>query len=159
MQALKQIHTVIYILFLLCYAYQLIYIPIALLAKRKKKPKAQLQEPTHSFAVLIAARNEEGVLPDLLRSIRSQNYPQELIRTCVIADNCTDGTAFAARRCGARVYIRNALSRIGKGYALSELPRRIRTRARRSIPAPAGRCRATRSGSDRVCAPPPGVCA
>ena len=127
MQTLKQIHAVIYILFLLCYAYQLIYIPIALLAKRKKKPKAQLQKPTHSFAVLIAARNEEGVLPDLLRSIRSQNYPQELIRTFVIADNCTDGTAFAARRCGARVYIRNDLSRIGKGYALSELLRRIRT--------------------------------
>jgi glycosyltransferase involved in cell wall biosynthesis len=102
----------------ICYAYQAIYLFIPMFVKRKKPEQAEKQ---HRFAILIAARNEEAVLPHLLKTIRDQNYPAELITTYVIADNCTDETARVARNFGARVYKRFNLEKIGKGYALEEL--------------------------------------
>lgn len=72
----------------------------------------------HRFAALISARNEEQVLPYLLRSIRGSTYPQELIDIIVIADNCSDSTAEAARQEGALVLERFDTVHIGKGHAL-----------------------------------------
>ena len=43
----------------------------------------------------------------------------------MVADNCTDGTAEAARRAGAFVYERFDQSRKGKGYAMDYLFRRL----------------------------------
>ena len=77
------------IVFTLCYAYQLFYVFVAL----TRKPPKRTAKRDHKFAVLIAARNESAVIGDLIRSIRNQNYPQELIDVYVIADNCTDNTA------------------------------------------------------------------
>ena len=101
----------------ICYFYQIAYLILPLLLKRKphRTPKAT------RYAILIAARNEEAVLPHLLDSIRAQNYPASLITTYVIADNCTDGTAQAARAHGANVYTRFDTQKIGKGYALHYL--------------------------------------
>ena len=75
----------------------------------------------NSYAVLIAARNEENVISDLLNSIYDSDYYHDKITVFVIADNCTDGTAAIAEQNGARVYVRKNLELIGKGYALSEL--------------------------------------
>ena len=47
----------------------------------------------HKYAILIAARNEEEVIGNLLDSIKKQDYPGDLITTFVVADNCTDKTA------------------------------------------------------------------
>ncbi|MBQ8995337.1 MAG: glycosyltransferase family 2 protein [Oscillospiraceae bacterium] len=126
MQTLKLIYTILSVLFALCCSYQLIYIPIALIGKRRNRNRIQVEGQTHRYAVLIPARNEERCIPDLIRSIRSQDYPQEKIRVFVLADNCTDDTAQVARDCGATVYTRTDPVHIGKGYALSELLRCIR---------------------------------
>lgn len=73
------------------------------------------------FAVLVPAHDEEPVLARLLDSLAAQDYPSELMRVCVVADNCTDGTAALARARGALVYERRDPVHIGKGYALAWL--------------------------------------
>lgn len=80
----------------------------------------------HKYAVLIAARNEEAVIADLIESIRSQDYPQELVDIFVVADNCTDKTAEIATKGGAVCYERSDAKNKSKGYALQFLVERIR---------------------------------
>ena len=41
-----------------------------------------------------------------MASLRAQNYPAQLLDIYVVADNCTDATARAAREAGAFVYER-----------------------------------------------------
>ncbi|WP_240758290.1 glycosyltransferase family 2 protein [Lysinibacillus sp. SGAir0095] len=72
----------------------------------------------NKYAVIIAARNEELVIGELIKSIRKQNYSQDYIDIFVIADNCTDQTAKVAREAGAIVRERFNKNKIGKGYAL-----------------------------------------
>ena len=87
----------------ICYFYQVVYLFLPMLKKRKKLEMA----PPRRYAILIAARNEEKVLPYLLDSIAAQRYPAERITTYVVADNCTDETAEVARQHGAHVFVRN----------------------------------------------------
>ena len=86
MSILKAISWGIAALFFVCYLYQFLYIPAALALKDKPHAPRKL----HRFAILICARNEQTVIADLLRSIRSQTYPQTLLEVFVMADNCTD---------------------------------------------------------------------
>ena len=106
------------ILFMVFYTYQFLYIFIALIRKPKRYPET---DQTKRYGMLIAARNEELVLPNLLKSILGQTYPAELIDIYVVADNCTDRTADVARELGAIVYERQNKERVGKGYALEFL--------------------------------------
>lgn len=106
------------ILFLLCYAYQLFYIGVAIF--KKKKPHTG-KEILHKFAVMISARNEEYVIGALIDSINKQDYPSELVTVFVVADNCTDRTAEVSRKAGAVVYERFDTEHVGKGYALEFL--------------------------------------
>ncbi len=99
------------------YFYQMAYIVVSLL----RKPRVHKARKQHHFGVLISARNEEMVIGQLIRSIRQQNYPKELIDIFVVADNCTDQTAQVAREAGAVVYERFNTQKVGKGYALDEL--------------------------------------
>ncbi len=125
MTALDILRTVCQILTVLTtvlYFYRIIYLVIPLFDKKQALPPAK---PLR-YAVLIAARNEEAVLPHLLSSIRSQNYPAECITTFVIADNCTDNTAAVAREGGATVFTRSSTTHIGKGYALDYLLEQIK---------------------------------
>lgn len=105
----------------ICYLYQLFYLLIPLLRRELGLPEA----PTRRYAVLIAARNEEAVLPHLLDSIAAQDYPPDQITTFVVADNCTDRTAQVAREHGAIVFQRFDPNHVGKGYALHFLLDRI----------------------------------
>ena len=122
METIKVINYVIMVIFFACYAYQFLYIPIAWLKKQKPLPKVLL----HRYAVLIAARNEETVIGSLIESIKRQNYPADRIDIYVIADNCTDCTAKAAKSHSATVFERFDKVRIGKGYALNYLLGRIK---------------------------------
>lgn len=117
MGTVRLINHIISTAFLICYAYQIIFLLVPFFLKKKKTTAKKL----HSYAVLISARNEEAVIGNLIQSIRAQDYPPELVTVFVVADNCTDATASIARREGAVVWERNNLERVGKGYALDYL--------------------------------------
>lgn len=101
--------------------YQLIYVIVGYFAK-KAYPDT---ENMHAYAFLIAARNEEGVIAELIKSIKNCDYDQSLVRIFVVADNCSDNTAQAAREAGAVVFERFNTQEIGKGYALDFLLKAI----------------------------------
>lgn len=71
---------------------------------------------TNKVAVLIPAHNEESVISNTLKSLKSTLLPHE--KMVVVADNCTDATAEIASRAGVTVIERQDESKKGKGYAL-----------------------------------------
>jgi len=113
-----------FILFTLMYFYQGVYTLVALISHFAVKP-SETAAKQHKFAVLIAARNEQAVIGELIKSIKNQNYPRKLIDVFVVADNCTDATATVARNAGAIVYERFNTDLKGKGYALNYMIHRI----------------------------------
>ena len=89
------------VLFTLAYAYQLVYLFLGLIRRKhwKQPEAAQL----HRYAAVISARNEAGVIGELIHTLKQQNYPTDLLDVYVVADNCTDDTAQVSRRAGAIV--------------------------------------------------------
>lgn len=103
------------------YKYRHLYKLTGVFATRKfKKAKNQ-----YRYAILVAARNEETVIGNLIDSVKAQDYPSELVTVFVVAHNCTDSTAQIARSCGAVCYERNNDSERTKGYALKYLVKKI----------------------------------
>ena len=123
LQFMEGLSLVLALLTPLLFCYQFLYLFLPLFGKRKL-PEAKTMR---KYAILIAARNEEAVLPHLLDSIRAQNYPQELITMFVVADNCTDNTAKVAAEHGAVVYERFNKEKVGKGYALNFLLNNVKS--------------------------------
>lgn len=56
---------------------------------------------TARIAAVIAARNEAVVLPQLIASLRAQDYPRALCDIYVVPNNCTDDTEAVAIAAGA----------------------------------------------------------
>ena len=108
-------NSIVGFLFTWCFLYQVVFFFIGLLRGQVKIPAAKKQ---HRYAFFIAAHNEEAVIANLVKSIKDQDYPSELIDIFVVADACTDNTAQAARDAGAIVYERNDLSRKGKSWVM-----------------------------------------
>ena len=102
--------------------YRIVYVIVGFFCRSKTFPEARVQ---HTYGVIIAARNEERVIGNLIRSIRRQDYDQSRIRIFVVADNCTDRTAEICRELGAVVYERHDETRMRKGYALEFLFQQI----------------------------------
>ena len=86
--------------FTLYFFYYAVY---AVLSLRRGRPRRRC-EPQTRFALVIAARNEECVIGQLIESLRQQDYPDELYEIIVAPNNCTDDTRGAARRAGARIF-------------------------------------------------------
>ena len=101
--------------------YRVVYNIIGFFFTRKFAPAKK----QHKYAVVIAARNEEKVIGNLLDSIKKQDYPHELVMVFVVADNCTDKTAAVAREHGAICYERFDDEHKTKGFALQFLFERI----------------------------------
>lgn len=80
----------------------LYFLVVALFALKKPKPIARAN-PKTKFACVIAARNEERVVGQLVESLLRQDYPRALFDVYVMPNNCTDHTALAAIRAGAAV--------------------------------------------------------
>lgn len=123
MEALLIINRTVGWLFLICYSYQIFYIMVTLF--KGKRPHIFSKLKLHRFAVLVSARNEETVIGALIDSIKNQDYPPQLIKIFIVADNCTDNTAEISRKAGAVIYERFDKTHIGKGYALDFLLERI----------------------------------
>ncbi len=98
-----------------CFLYQVVFFVIGALRGEVAPPKAK---KLHRYAFFIAAHNEEAVIANLVRSIKDQDYPSELIEVFVVADACTDNTAQLAREAGAIVFERNDLARKGKSWVM-----------------------------------------
>lgn len=102
-------------LFTVCFLYQGVFFLVGILRGEVRLPPAKCR---HRYAFFIAAHNEEAVIANLVRSIKEQDYPSELIDIFVVADACTDDTARVAREAGAIVYERNDLARKGKSWVM-----------------------------------------
>ncbi|MBQ7600066.1 MAG: glycosyltransferase family 2 protein [Clostridia bacterium] len=122
MVILDILSVILFVIFVLTISQRLVYYVVRFTgAKRKWTAQKQCR-----YAVMIAARNEENVIGNLIDSIKKQDYPQELIDIYVVADNCTDSTAEVCRRCGARVFERFDSDHRSKGFALQHLYKQIR---------------------------------
>ncbi len=83
-----------------------------------RRPEKKVLTPKKTFAVVVAAHNEEAVIAPLVENLLSLNYPKSMFDVFVVADNCSDDTATISRRHGARVFERFDLTKKSKGYAL-----------------------------------------
>lgn len=117
----KNINNILGLILSIIVIHRAFYFVIGMFFTRKFKPAKK----KHKYAIVIAARNEENVIGNLLDSIKKQDYPKDLITTFVVADNCTDKTAQVAREKGAICYERFNDKEKTKGYALEYLFDRI----------------------------------
>jgi len=92
---------------------------------KRKEVDAAMYAPKNRFALLVAAHNEELVIGNIVRSLKSLDYPAELYDIYVIADNCNDSTARIARESGAIVFERFDSKKRGKGFALQWMFRKL----------------------------------
>ncbi|MDU4961396.1 MAG: glycosyltransferase family 2 protein [Sporomusaceae bacterium] len=83
-----------------------------------RRREAKILTPEKTFAVIVAAHNEEQVIGQLVENLHYLNYPDELYDIFVVADNCQDRTAEISRAKGALVYERFNDQQRGKGYAM-----------------------------------------
>ncbi|MBN2980012.1 glycosyltransferase family 2 protein [Cohnella algarum] len=98
---------------------------LSVFAWKRKREKIE-HEPTKSFAVLVAAHNEEKVVGALLENLLKMDYPRELFDVFVICDNCTDGTADIVRGYpGVYACERVNPRERGKGYAIEWMLRKL----------------------------------
>ena len=89
----------------------------ALPGKKFKKAKKD-----YNYAILIPARNESAVIENLLKSIQSQDYNQELLETYIVVESQDDPTCEIAKKYPrTNVFVRKHLELKGKGHALDEV--------------------------------------
>jgi hypothetical protein len=91
----------------------------AVALRRRSRFAIPADPPRTRFAVVIPAHNEETGISETLQSCRDLDYPPDLFRVVVIADNCTDETTDICRRHGVEVLERHDSVLRGKGYALA----------------------------------------
>lgn len=96
-------------------------VAVAALLRRPRRGEAAAGPGTTRFLFVIPAHDEEGGIAATVASCRACAYDPGRVRVLVIADNCTDGTAEAARRAGAEVVERRDSERRSKGYALEDV--------------------------------------
>lgn len=83
-----------------------------------RRREVKILTPKKTFAVIVAAHNEQAVIGQLIDNLQKLEYPKELYDIFVVADNCSDNTAAIARAGGAIVYERTSSVGKGKGFAL-----------------------------------------
>jgi cellulose synthase/poly-beta-1,6-N-acetylglucosamine synthase-like glycosyltransferase len=86
----------------------------ALLPGRRESPTPSTARPR--CAVLVPAHNEEAGIGETIKALLPQLRQGD--KLLVVADNCSDRTAEAARSLGATAVERNDPARRGKGFAL-----------------------------------------
>jgi cellulose synthase/poly-beta-1,6-N-acetylglucosamine synthase-like glycosyltransferase len=105
------------------YAYQMFYVLYSIL--HRKVPALKEAAVNHKYAIFVSARNESGVIGELMDSLNGLDYPREDYDVFVVADNCTDNTAEIAAAKNAHVYERQNHEQVGKGYALNYLYHKV----------------------------------
>ncbi|GKU75914.1 glycosyltransferase family 2 protein [Paenibacillus sp. L3-i20] len=90
-----------------------------------KNKSRKRHAPRKSFAVLVAAHNEEQVVGALIENLKKLDYPKELYDILVICDNCTDKTADISRSMGVTACERTNTNLRGKGYAIEWMLKKL----------------------------------
>ncbi|HVE84123.1 MAG TPA: glycosyltransferase [Myxococcales bacterium] len=90
---------------------------LALMSRRTAPPPPG--PPEIKFDLVIPAHDEEPGIARTVRDLLALDYPRDLFRVLVVADNCADRTADRAREAGAVVLERHSEELRGKGYALA----------------------------------------
>ena len=110
--------TILFALSLCLKVFTLYFALVAVFALKRRAHRPRTA-PGIRFAVIAAARNEEAVIGNLVRSVLEQDYPSELRDVYVVPNNCTDRTGDAALAAGAQLLL--CQGRVsGKGDALRQ---------------------------------------
>jgi 1,2-diacylglycerol 3-beta-glucosyltransferase len=89
---------------------------LTLLSARLKPPVSG--PPRLRFDFVVPSHNEELGIARTVTNLLAIDWPKDMFRVLVVADNCKDATAQKAREAGATVLERTDLEKRGKGYAL-----------------------------------------
>jgi len=92
-----------YILFIPVFMYGLYFLITGLYAFQKNPKKIKNYNKKHKFAIVVAARNEENVIGNLIDSLNSQKYPKEKYDIFIVPNNCTDNTKKVSIKHGAKI--------------------------------------------------------
>jgi cellulose synthase/poly-beta-1,6-N-acetylglucosamine synthase-like glycosyltransferase len=120
MQTWIDIRTIAFAVLAVLTFYKTVYKWIGFFVKAKKFDPAP---QTKKYGIVIAARNEDLVIGNLVDSLHQQTYPRDNFQVFVVADNCDpdNRTAEIAREHGATVYERHCPEKARKGWALEYL--------------------------------------
>jgi 1,2-diacylglycerol 3-beta-glucosyltransferase len=97
----------------------LLVLALAARAPVADRSGAEARPPRLRFDIVVPAHDEEAGIAATIESLRAVDYPEELRRILVVADNCADATAKRAADAGATVLVRDEPARRGKGYGLA----------------------------------------
>ena len=97
------IQIIYYILFIVTLLYGIYFVITGLFAFKNTESKIKNHVAKTKFAILIAARNEENVIGDLIKSLKDQNYPTNLYDVYTLINNCTDNTLEVAKKSGSKI--------------------------------------------------------
>ena len=114
----SEIFTLLFILGIPFFIYGIYFLVVGLFGYTKHN-KYTASLPKNRIAAVIAARNEAGVIGNLIESLHAQDYPEELMDIYVIPNNCTDNTRAVAQEHGAKIMMCTAEVK-SKGAALSQ---------------------------------------
>ena len=103
---------------LLIVFFTIYYFTISFFGIFGRKKETKILEPRTTFAVIVAAHNEEKVIGQLVENLHLLNYPDSMYDIFVVADNCSDNTVKVATDAGAKVCERHNDVDKGKGFAL-----------------------------------------
>lgn len=104
---------------------------LAAVAAKAPAPSPRDEPPPRlRFDIIVPAHDEELGVAATVQSLLALDYPKDLYRVIVVADNCTDATARVAAAAGALVLERHDPARRGKGHALAHAFARVLEQAR-----------------------------
>lgn len=92
---------------------------LTLASLRPRPAPAPAGAPRLRFDLVVPAHDEAAGIAATVRSLLAADYPPELRRVLVVADNCRDATAARAAEAGACVLVRDEPGLRGKGHALA----------------------------------------
>src|SRR3712207_2752833 len=84
------VHEISRIITLIVFTVSMYYLFISFFGIWKEK-NSKTVKPNKSFALIVAAHNEEIVIEKVVESLKNIDYPKDLYDVFVIADNCKIG--------------------------------------------------------------------